>query len=355
MMNQILSWINNIENINELRLLNDFSTLRENLASGSSSVSQKCMHRLDGCIYNIKILKNMIINEGQLHRSLNEAMVLAAIEPHINILKYYDSWIENKKLHLRSEFCEYGSLQDYLDHPNTNSFTEDQIIELLIQMLRAIEHIHLHGIAHMDIKPANILLKSINHIKVNNNDDNNVNNNIHELIQHHLIIYKLADFGLAHLIKPLDYHNNSHHDVKRARSFSFDIEDGDKLYLAREIIQDDYQDISKADIFSLGVSIYQIILGKSKSLPVSGEEYLAIRDGKLKDINRISKELQQIILDMVQANPKHRPSASMLLQSVLKLKKSSSSLNTSSFETEIFLRSKIIQLQQQLSNNQTNN
>jgi serine/threonine protein kinase len=41
---------------------------------------------------------------------------------------------------------------------NHNPFTLHEVKTLLFSIMNAIEHLHLHNVAHYDIKPANILL-----------------------------------------------------------------------------------------------------------------------------------------------------------------------------------------------------
>lgn len=78
---------------------------------------------------------------------------------------------------------------------------------------------------HLDIKPANIL-------RTNGNNQ---------------CKYKLCDFGLARC----KFNTNNE-----------DIDEGDSRYLAQEVLTsqfDNQLDLTKADIFSLGISAYQLI------------------------------------------------------------------------------------------------
>ena len=63
--------------------------------------------------------------------------------------------------------------------------------------------------------------------------------------------YKLADLGLARVSK---------------RQHGEDILEGDSRYLARELLNEvevdgNLPDITKADIFSLGMSLYELMIG----------------------------------------------------------------------------------------------
>jgi Protein kinase domain. len=62
--------------------------------------------------------------------------------------------------------------------------------------------------------------------------------------------YKLGDLGQSRI----------------ARKTSDDIEEGDSRYLARELLQEDQTDLTKADIFSLGMTLYEIITSRSSFL-----------------------------------------------------------------------------------------
>lgn len=58
------------------------------------------------------------------------------------------------------EFVPGGSLKELIIERNNNNnpFTLHEIKTLMISVMNAIEHLHIHNVAHYDIKPANILL-----------------------------------------------------------------------------------------------------------------------------------------------------------------------------------------------------
>lgn len=96
--------------------------------------------------------------------------------------------------------------------------------------------------------------------------------------------YKLADLGLARIISHL----------------SDDIEEGDARYMASELLRligGEMPDLTKADIFSLGCSIYELMNGLS--LPMNGEGWQEIRRGVLEFREGFSEELKETIRRMM--------------------------------------------------------
>eukprot|EP01031_Cornospumella_fuschlensis_P026185 gene26185-31619_t len=91
--------------------------------------------------------------------------------------------------------------------------------------------------------------------------------------------------------------------------------EGDSRYCARELINSDCHslDLTKADIFSLGASVYELCLGRG--LGKGGDEAMAewhsIRDGNLDSqfLGRYSPSLVSLIQAMLHHEPARRPSA----------------------------------------------
>ena len=92
---------------------------------------------------------------------------------HENIVKTYGFTKYNENIGIVFEYCCNGSLREYL---KTNSLPFDAKLNILLQVSKAIEYLHIENICHNDIKPHNILLNA-------------------ELVP------KLADFGLSRYFK----------------------------------------------------------------------------------------------------------------------------------------------------------
>lgn len=118
------------------------------------------------------------------------------------------------------------------------------------QVANALRFIHDKGIAHLDLKPDNIYVKNG--------------------------VYKLGDFGCATLTDS-----------------SLPIEEGDARYMPQEILNENYDHLDKVDIFSLGVSIYQLI--RKSPMPESGCHFLNLKEGKLPLLPGHSLQFQNLL------------------------------------------------------------
>jgi len=106
---------------------------------------------------------------------------------------------------------------------------------MLKQALLGLKSMHDCNMVHLDIKPDNLLMKEGD--------------------------VKIADLGLCR--------------ITRIKKWS-DLDEGDTRYLAKEVLNyNESIDLTKADIYSLGMSIFQGAI--LEDLPNNGEHWLSIR------------------------------------------------------------------------------
>ena len=76
---------------------------------------------------------------------------------HPNIVKFYEVYEDNKYIHLVMEHCSGGDLYEMLLH--IEKFDEDQVKEIILPIIKAVNYLHNCGICHRDLKLENILFK----------------------------------------------------------------------------------------------------------------------------------------------------------------------------------------------------
>ncbi|KAK9756997.1 hypothetical protein RND81_01G134000 [Saponaria officinalis] len=244
------------------RYRTDFQEI-EQIGNGNFSRVFKVLKRIDGCMYAVKHSIKQLNQDTERRKALMEVQALAALGFHENVVAYHTSWLENEKLYIQMELCDYS----LSFHNSSGSLSEEEVLKALYQIARALKFIHEQGIAHLDLKLDNIYVKNG--------------------------VFKLGDFGCATLLDK-----------------SLPIEEGDARYMPQEILNENYDHLDKVDIFSLGVSIYELLRGKL--LPDTGHQLL--KDGKLPFLPRNSLQLQNLLKAMVDPDPAHRPSAKEVIQ-----------------------------------------
>ena len=233
---------------------------------------------------------NIKANEEEKKKILNYIEILKKINhPNVILLKgaYYSA--QKKYLNIITEYADEGSLQTKIDELNERNekdetkeyLDETTLINLLVQICLALKYIHKNNILHRDIKPSNIYLMK------NNND----------------YIAKLGDFDVAKILSPTLKYTKTKVTTPQ--------------YLAPEIIDNKEYD-SKADIWSLGVTFYQLI---TLSLPYEGNTEEEMKENIYKgNIMKIPKDciidsnFINLINQMLSIKPDERPSAKEILE-----------------------------------------
>ncbi|XP_033104798.1 wee1-like protein kinase 1-A [Anneissia japonica] len=303
------------------------------IGSGEFGSVFKCINKLDGCLYAVKKSKQPLAGSVNEQMALNEVYAHAVLGTHRHVVRYYSAWSEANHMLIQNEYCNGGSLADEIQarYMRTEDVAEVELKQLLLQVTQGLKYIHSQGLVHLDIKPGNIFISRKERI-TGDFDENDENYNINEseglspeqITDNYDVVYKIGDLG----------HVTSVTNPK--------VEEGDVRYLPNEILHEDYSHLTKADIFSLALTIF--VAGKGGPLPKNGPEWHSIRQGKLPYLPQYSTDLNNLLKMMVHSDPKMRPSASAIIQhpllcpqnvSLIKLKQE---LNTAKFQNAILSR-----------------
>ena len=264
------------------------------LGHGEFSHVYLCKNRLDGITYAIKASKQPVLGTSYEQMAWRETCAHAVLISHENLVRYHSAWIEpDGRFFVQLEYCNGGSLEDIIDKNRRNHLytSEQQLKQILHQISDALAFMHAQDLAHLDIKPANIMLcqrsKNFNFDKEENDEEN--------------LIYKLTDLGHVNQI-----------------SLSSIEEDGDSRYLALEALQKSHSkqlNLAKCDIFSLGLTLY--VCATNDEMPKQGNEWQQLRlniTQYLHSITHCSSQFNALILGrMCNLDPNQRPSAYEIL------------------------------------------
>ena len=297
------------------------------IASGEFGVVKKARHRLDGMVYAIKVSKKTIRkNSHDEKMAMNEVFAHAALMKHKHVVRYYNSWVEDGHVYIQTELCHGGSLGRAIEKRKEaeQDFTEEELRTVLLHTLKGLRYVHSKQMAHMDIKPENLFISIDQNILSSNtevssdsgaesDDPSSLMKKMdlkEELLSEESLTYKLGDLG--HATSLLED--------------SLAPEEGDCRYMAPELfsMNVDRSNLPKADIFSLGLSLFEA--ASLQTLPrnsFDGELYEDIRAGRLPYLPKYSKKFNNLLASMVSPSPLERPSAAKLIKQLSVLNKKS--------------------------------
>lgn len=170
-------------------------------------------------------------DEDTIRRFKREA--LAATElVHPNIVGIYDVGEEDHNQYIVMEYVKGMDLKQYIQ--NHYPIAYPKVINIMEQILSAVEYAHQNRIIHRDLKPQNILI-----------DENDV--------------IKITDFGIAVAV--------SQSSITQTNSLL-----GSVHYLSPEQARGGMA-TNQSDIYSLGIILYELLIGK---VPFEGESAVSI-------------------------------------------------------------------------------
>ncbi|WP_322173782.1 Stk1 family PASTA domain-containing Ser/Thr kinase [Acutalibacter caecimuris] len=218
----------------------------------------------------IKILKEEFSdNSDFLRRFRNEAKAITLLS-HPNIVEVFDVSFGDRLQYIVMEYIDGITLKQYIEQEGAIRW--DETLHFTIQILMALEHAHEKGIIHRDIKPQNVMLLQNGTIKV-------------------------TDFGIARF-------SQSETQTMTDKAI------GSVHYIAPEQARGDYI-TNKADIYSVGVMLYEMITGK---LPFVADNAVSVALMQLqvkptmpRELNpNLPRGLEQITMKAMEKNPVDR-------------------------------------------------
>ncbi|XP_074153059.1 serine/threonine-protein kinase ULK3 isoform X3 [Sminthopsis crassicaudata] len=140
--------------------------LTERLGSGTYATVYKAYGKKDTReVVAVKCVSKKSLNKASVENLLTEIEILKAIRhPHIVELKDFQ-W-DNDNIYLIMEFCAGGDLSRFI---RTRRILPEKVARIFLQQLAsALQFLNGRNISHLDLKPQNILLSSLEkpHLKL---------------------------------------------------------------------------------------------------------------------------------------------------------------------------------------------
>ncbi len=248
----------------------------ERIGSGGMSCVYLCEHKYMRRRAAVKVLPtSMAEDPGALERFYLEARAVAALD-HPNIVRAYDVDQDEDLHYLVMEFIDGASLQELVrkDGP----LAPVQAADFMRQAALGLQHAHdTAGLVHRDIKPANLIVDRSG-------------------------VVKILDLGLARF-----FHEENESITQKYDETVLGTAD----YLAPEQILDSHGVDIRADIYSLGATLYFCLAGKAPFAEGTIPQKLIWHQTRQpKAIRRIRPEvpaaLETILIKMMAKDPGDR-------------------------------------------------
>ncbi len=169
----------------------------------------------------VKVLRAQASDAETEARFERECHAIGAVSAHPPIIGVHEGgFTRNGRAYLVMEYLPGGSLRDHLD--DSGPLPVDQVVDIGIKIARALAEAHRAGVLHRDVKPANIMISAYGEPA-------------------------LGDFGIARI-------EGGHQTATGLVTASF-------AHAAPEVLEG-MAPTAGADIYSLGTTIYELMIGR---------------------------------------------------------------------------------------------
>lgn len=214
--------------------------------------------------------------EEEIKDIQQEVSFLLSLKNCPNVTHYYSLILEGTKLWIIMEYCAGGSLRSLL---KPGRLEERYVGIITRELLIALSFIHKAGVIHRDIKAANVLITKEGNVQ-------------------------LCDFGVAAQLTASN--------LKRSTMA------GTPYWMAPEVILEGTSYSYKVDIWSLGITVYELVTGNPPYCDKDAKWAMLLiakhKPPRLQSSSYLSL-LKDFVAMCLDENPQERPMAEELLKS----------------------------------------
>lgn len=199
--------------------------IQDCLGRGGMGQVYRAVQKSLGRIVAIKTLDTQLArNNASIMRFTKEAAAMAQLH-HPNIVYVIDRGANRHRHYFVMEFIDGPSLRELMQD---GAFPAQEAVRIMLDLTKTMAYAHSKGVIHRDLKPENLLFTADGTLKV-------------------------ADFGLAGVT------HETTHIRKLTKSF---VSMGTECYMAPEQRRDAKNVDHRADIYSMGVILFELVTGQ---------------------------------------------------------------------------------------------
>ena len=249
---------------------------------GTVGAIHSATDKATGQIVAVKLLHPSVSRDPLIRARFEREMLILSRLNHPNIIHYFGGGDSGGQLFYVRELVDGGTIRDLLTGGST--LTWQEVVSCTRQICSALQCAHNHGVVHRDLKPANLFLTREGQVK-------------------------LGDFGIAR-------------DLTNADLTADGLTVGTHAYMAPEQITGDTAISGKADLYSLGCCMYEMLTGNK---PFTGEHFAQLFEQHLRAdpphvrsvLPSCPQELDDIICRLMAKSPLDRPFNARQVQGVM--------------------------------------
>ncbi len=268
------------------RLLDGKYQILDRLGIGGMGEIFKVRHIHLNELRVIKIMRPNVASDDQgLQRFLQEARTSTMIK-HKNLAMLYDfAQLDDGSYYMVWEFIDGTNIQKWITQ--NGAVPPRLAIEMSIQALNGLEHLHSMGLIHRDISPENIMLSQDHHGK---------------------LLVKVIDFGIA---KQLAEGGESGQGLTQTGMFL-----GKLKYASPEqagfLREGEHLD-PRSDLYSFGIVMYEMLAGRAPFVATNPNSYILKhvqeKPAPIAEVNpnvKVPPQLEAIVMKSLEKNRDHR-------------------------------------------------